>query len=216
MKLLFTCASDIRWCTSVGITCFACTNDCIWSLIVWTDSIGITSTIFHLTSIYWVWNDQVMWYCFSREHSLIRIFYLYKRQLNQHRCRHIQSCKCTKQHWFSDHVNRWHSGHIHHFSLRKHLSKNEWWVSWTSTWRNVPVQTTLGSGAVLVYPILQVQTTALVTFSWLHSALLSHPPFLTRHESDAWNVMLLLSHRSVTNKSNLPVHVTLVAVPVLV
>lgn len=47
-----TSACHIGCCSSIGITSFASTNNFICRSIMWTDSITITSTIFHFTSIY--------------------------------------------------------------------------------------------------------------------------------------------------------------------
>ena len=46
-----------------------------------------------------------------------------------------------------------------------------------------PVQVTLGAVPVLVYPVLQVQTTSLLLESCEQMALVSHPPLLTKQVS---------------------------------
>lgn len=48
---------------------------------------------------------------------------------------------------------------------------------------SLPVQVTLESEPVLVYPVLQVHLTALVVESCEQRALTSHPPFFTRQLS---------------------------------
>ena len=79
------------------------------------------------------------------------------------------------------------------------------------------MQTTLESLPVLVYPVLQVQTTALDEVSCEQMAFTSQPPLFTEHVSVKMQMERLVVERDeMMEKMLLPVQLTLVADPTFV
>ena len=116
------------------------------------------------------------WRAASRE----RVSYRCKRPVYHLRCLCILFCMCRSQHCRFRHGNSRHWYHIHRCWPDMNLcrcstddSRVLWWFL------SLPVHVTLGAEAVLVYPVLQVQTTALLDPSWEQIEFPSHPPFCT-------------------------------------
>ena len=187
-----TFADHLGRIASICVTCFTVTFHFIRECIMWTIWIHITSTVVYLTAIcehkaytLWSWYPQpeISYRCKLRW------------EMNPYLC--IPSCTYIPRHWSTIRVNRLNSYHIHHSSLDNYLQRTKANAFHTigSRWSSIPVQDTPVPESVSVYPVLQVQTTALLSLACEQFAFGSHPPLLTWQASEKKDVTDLYSCR---------------------